>query len=223
VRRISGSVNSGRPRSPPRSRAGCRCPSATRPQRPLRWFGRGLARSARSAAAAPWPRAVAARCARCPGRRRSGCRARSATSRRRWWPARPAAGAAGEDAVLLGGRQPRVERQDLGVRGSRPRSASAVSRISRSPERNTRMSPGPSRAARRRRRRSPRLVAVGLVGRRVVGVDDAAGSGPRPGRCGRRPRRPARRRSARRSARVDRRRGDDQLEVGPARQQLRLR
>ena len=49
-----------------------------------------------------------------------------------------------EHALLLGRGQPGEQRQDLGVgAGCCLRSASAVSRISRSPERNTRMSPGP--------------------------------------------------------------------------------
>ena len=83
------------------------------------------------------------------GRRRTGCRARSARSRRRWWRARRGARCAGcEHPVLLGRRQPRVQRHDLECprRSSRRASASAVSRISRSPDRKTRMSPGPSRA-----------------------------------------------------------------------------
>ena len=58
----------------------------------------------------------------------------------------PPAPVRAEDAVLLGGGQPGVERQDLDVRPGPAawRSASAVSRISRSPGRNTRTSPGPS-------------------------------------------------------------------------------
>ncbi len=50
-----------------------------------------------------------------------------------------------EHAVLLGVRQPGVERQDLGVPQLLLISASAVSRISRSPERKTRMLAGPLR------------------------------------------------------------------------------
>ena len=100
------------------------------------------------------------RCARCRGRRRSGCPARSATSRRRWWRARSGGPVCGcEDPVLLGGRtagrRAAASRCAAGRRS--PRSASAVSRISRSPDRKTSMSPGGLRAAaRRRRRRSPR-------------------------------------------------------------------
>ena len=142
---------------------------------------------------------------------------------------RPACGC--EDPVLLGGRQPRVQRQDLGAGAAfaaPAASASAVSRISRSPERKTRMSPGPS-AASSSTASHDRLdlvadvllvAVVVLVARRPR---PAAGSAPRPGTCARRPRRPARRRrrSARREPlRVDRRRGDDHLEVGPAGQQL---
>jgi hypothetical protein len=37
-RRISGSVKRGGPRSPSGRTAGCRCRSATRPQRPARWL-----------------------------------------------------------------------------------------------------------------------------------------------------------------------------------------
>ena len=53
-----------------------------------------------------------------------------------------------EHALLLGDRQAREERQDLDVARVRPpgeaaRSRSPVSRISRSPGRKTRMSPGP--------------------------------------------------------------------------------
>ena len=52
-----------------------------------------------------------------------------------------------EDAVLLGGREPCVQREDSSQGRPRfwanlPLSASAVSRISRSPQRKTRMSPG---------------------------------------------------------------------------------
>ncbi len=55
-----------------------------------------------------------------------------------------------EHPLLLGGRQPRVQRQHLGVARVRaPRSASAVSRISRSPDRKTRTSPGGSAASSR--------------------------------------------------------------------------
>ena len=57
----------------------------------LALVGAGLARPARSAAAAPWCGGCSGRCGRCPGRSRTGCRARSARSRRRWWPARSGA------------------------------------------------------------------------------------------------------------------------------------
>ena len=89
-------------------------------------------------------------------------------------------------------------------------SAVAASRISRSPLRNTRMSPGPSAAARRPAARMPSTWS-----RRP-----AAGSASRPGRSGPTPRRPGRR-SGRRSAGVDGRRRDDELEVGAAGQQVR--
>ena len=117
----------------------------------------------------------------------------------------PPPGVRREDAVLLGGRQPGVERQDLACSRSRARcrrSASAVSRISRSPERKTSTSPGPARRAARRPRRAIAWVwsRSSPVVRRRRGRRPA-GSAPRPGRCGRTPRRPARRRSARRTAR----------------------
>ena len=65
------------------------------------------ARSARSAAAAPWCAGCSGRCGRCRGRRRSGCPARSATSRRRWWPAptrRPVCGANTRCCSAVGSR-----------------------------------------------------------------------------------------------------------------------
>ena len=141
----------------------------------------------------------------------------------------PPPGVRREHPVLLGGRQPGVQRQDLGRSpGScSPASASAVSRISRSPERKTRMSPGPPR---------PQLLdrvadRLDLVARDVVRPvrrrrrsrpSRAGGSGSRPGRSARRPRRPgaSRPKCAANRSRVDRRRGDDDLEVGAARQQL---
>ena len=82
----------------------------------------------------------------------------------------------GEDPVLLGGRQPGVQRQDLGdpVELDGRRSASAVSRISRSPERNTRTSPGRlgGQQLARRRRRS-RVWSPGLGSSSVVLVRSA--------------------------------------------------
>ena len=76
-----------------------------------------------------------------------------------------AAGVRLEDLLLLGRRQPGVERQHLGVLSTAPRSASAVSRISRSPDRNTSTSPGGSAPARRWRRRSPRSGRASRCGR----------------------------------------------------------
>ncbi len=115
-------------------------PPAARP-RPARW--------ARSAAAAPWSCGCSARCARCRGRRRSGCPARSARSRRRWWRARL--------DVRYAARTPAAARPSAAARraaaprcfDSRPRKASAVSRISRSPDRNTSTSPGGSASSSR--------------------------------------------------------------------------
>ncbi len=153
VRRISGSVNSrAATRSPPRSTAGSRC----------------RRRRGRSGRSAGWPRpgeigSIGSRCTlvRCGVARDAGdagvddvpdARARSARSRRRWWPARSRRRAARrcEDPVLLGGRQPRDRAgaprrraAAVGLDAGRCR-ASAASRISRSPGRKTRMSPGPS-------------------------------------------------------------------------------
>ena len=111
------------------------------------------ARRGRSGRRAGWPRpgeigSIGSRCtlvradvagdaggARC--RRRTGCRGRSARSRRRWWPARSGGRVCGcEDPVLLGGREPGVQRQRPRCRAAlqAASSASAVSRISRSPE-----------------------------------------------------------------------------------------
>ena len=112
-------------------------------------------------------------------------------------------------------------------RKSRLASASAVSRISRSPGRNTRTSPGRPRAAARRRRRRWRRSGRGRGRRRGRRGRRPAGSAPRRGSV-----RPdtstigtgVPRASAKCSGEplgVDRRRGDDDLEVRAAREQLR--
>ena len=151
-------VGEARPRrrSPPRSTAGCRCRarcarSGRRAARPT------PARSARSAAAAPWCGGCSGRCARCRGRRRSGCRARSATSRRRWWPARSAGRcAAGRPAAA---RRSAAARTAAAPRCSRQTRRAAPRRCRGSRARRT-GTPARRRAARpparRRRRRSPR-------------------------------------------------------------------
>ena len=122
--------------------------------------------------------------------RRSGCRARSATSRRRWWPARCGGRCAARTPSAArpwaAGRRAAAPRC---CAASRPRSASAVSRISRSPDRNTSTSPGrqfdASMIARLAR---PATMRVGL-GRLIRPRARAGGSGSRPDRCGRTPRR----------------------------------
>ena len=129
-------------RSPPRNTGGCthRAP----PGRTGRHAARPTpARPVRSATAAPSSAGCSAKCGRCPGRRRSGSRARSATSRRRWSPARRGA----RCAV----RTPSAARRSAAARRAgaprcvfSPAKASAVSRISRSPDRNTSTSPGGS-------------------------------------------------------------------------------
>ena len=145
------------------------------------------------------PRAVAARSARCPGRRRTGCPGTvsdvsatlvASTTRR------PRVRL--EDAVLLGASTAARTAAGPRCRGSRAVAARPRCRGSRARRRGRRARRrGPRAAARRRRRRSRRSGR----GRRPRRRRRAAGSAPRPGTCGRRPRRPARRRSARRSAR----------------------
>ena len=168
VRRISGSVNSGRRLEvllgvePDADAVG----DAAAAARAL--VGRGLARSARSAAAAPWCGGCSGRSGRCRGRRRSGCRARSARSRRRWWRARSggrcAAGRPGAARPRTAGR--RAAAISVSRRSRRRRSASAVSRISRSPERKTRMSPGALGGQLARPRRT--IASIWSRGRRLV-------------------------------------------------------
>ena len=189
-----GELGPGR-RSPPRCTAGCRCrPRCARSGPCAGWPT--PARSARSAAAAPWSARLYREMRAVPGSityRMPGTVSEvSATlvaSTTRGRPERCGV----EDPVLLGGGQPRVQRQHLEPPSLAVPSASAVSRISRSPDRKTRMSPGPSAAQLVDR------VAIACAWSRL-GVGSprrpAAGTGPRPGRCGRTPRRPARRRSA---------------------------
>ena len=169
-------------------------PSATRPQRPLRWSARGLADRLDRQPLDLQPRAVAADPRGARDRRRSGCRGRSATSRRRWSRARPGGPVCGFHTRCWAAVDWRANsgRISTPVR-SRPSSASAVSRISRSPDRNTRMSPG--------RSRSSSSTASPIASVWSVSSSRRRGSAPRPGTCGRTPRRSARRRSARRSAR----------------------
>ena len=106
-----------------------------------------------------------------------------------------AAGVGREDAVLLGGGQPRVQRQDLDV-GAQP-SAQRVGRVA-----DLALAAEEARARRPRRARAQQLVHG--VGDRVDAgrrrAPRAAGSAPRPDRCGPTPRPPARRRSGARSA-----------------------
>ena len=176
-------------------------------------------------------RASSGRSARRRCRRRTGCRARSARSRRRWWRARPGGRCAAR-------RPGAARRRRAGRRAARPRSvaaasparpsASAVSRISRSPGRNTRMSPGPSadQLARPRRRsprsgrgrpaRPPRRRPASSTQRPVADLDRV---GP-PGHLDDRRGLPSRREVRGEPLRVDGRGGDDHLEVGAARQQL---
>ena len=187
-------------RSRPASTAGSRCrPRHAAPARAL--VAPTPARSARWAAAAPWSPWSTARCARCRGRSRTGCPARSARSRRRWSRARPPAVLVPlEHPVLLGGGQPAVEGQELDgarVRGSATRDQRACAgrpprRGSPARRRGTRgCRPGPpaassSTASRSRvigsRSSASRSFAVRTSPRRP---GTAAGSGSRPGTCGR--------------------------------------
>ena len=127
----------------------------------------------------------------------------------------PPAGVRREHLVLLGRRQPGVQRQHLGA--VRQRAGAAPPRCRGSRARRT------GRPARRRAPpgRARRTAAViGLRSGRPPSCR-RAGSGPPPGTCGRTPRRTgAPPKCSANRCRVDRRRGDDQLEVGPARQQL---
>ena len=94
-----------------------------------------------------------------------------------------------EHPLLLGRRQPRVQRQHLDVERS-GRAARPPCRGSRARRSGTRARRPGLRAAARRPRRRSRPPGRGRRPR-------PAGSGPRPDRCGRTPRPPARRRSAR--------------------------
>ena len=144
-----------------------------------------------------------------------------------------ATGVRGEDLVLLGGREPGVERHDLerqaaALRAGRGRaSASAVSRISRSPGQEDQDVAGPL-GGELLHRVDDRLGLVaddGLALLILLGelhqrsVADLDGVGP-PGDLDDRRGRAVRLREVLGEAlRVDGGRGDDQLEVGPARQQ----
>ena len=132
-----------------------------------------------------------------------------------------APGVRGEHLVLLGRREPRVERHDLGAARVSAR-ASAVSRISRSPGRNTRMSPGPSALS------SRTASTIASVWSRTIGSPSLS----RPlGQLDQGPvahldrvRAPGHLDHRRVEVRgepihVDRRAGDDELEVRPAWQQ----
>ena len=98
-----------------------------------------------------------------------------------------------EDAVLLGGGEPRVERDDVEAPWALRPALRARRRCRGSPAR-----PGGRRGCRRRcrraaRRRRPRSPRSGRAGparppRRRTTPRAAAGSAPRPGRCARRPR-----------------------------------
>ena len=225
VRRISGSVNTGRPRSPPPSTAGC-TRRRRRDRTGPRVAGRTPARSVRSAAAAPWSWRRSGRSAPFPGRSRTGCRARSTRSRRRWWPA-PRVGWSAARTRGAARRPTAAPYSGTTSTGSRllrrcPRSTSAVSRISRSPDRNTSTSPSPARPS----SSTAATDRLGLVGRTASAV--------RRVRLGRLPWpvahldriRPAGHLDHRcvaevcaEPAGVDRRGRDDQLQVGPLRQQ----
>ena len=115
-----------------------------------------------------------------------------------------------EDPVLLGGRQPGVEREQLGVgqgQGGQRLGGVADLPFARRGTRGCR--PAPRRRARRRRRRSLALVpgassasaSPSSSSRPAAPGRPAAGSAPRPGTCGPTPPRSARRRSGGRSAR----------------------
>ena len=133
----------------------------------------------------------------------------------------PPSGVRGEDLVLVGGRQPRVERHDLGAgAASRSASASWVSRISRSPARNTRMSPGPSATSSSTASRTAVTWSRSGSASGVVRVDHRAVAHlDRVGAAGDLDDRRAREVGGH-PLDVDRRRGDDELQVGTPRQQL---
>ena len=218
----------------PRSTAGCR--RRARRGRSGRPAARPRpARSARSAAAAPWSAGCSARCGRCRGRRRSGCpgtvsdvSATLVASTMR----RPVCGC--EHLLLLGGRQPRVERQHLGAGCQRTaQSLGGVADLALAGQEHQHVAGrfGVQFVDRVDDRLG--LVAdlgaddlvvgvVGVVARRPRARRlPVGGNGSRPDRCGRTPRRSGRRRNARRTVlRLDGRRGDDHLQVRPARQQL---
>ena len=193
VRRISGSVKRGRSSKSSSLNSRIAMPSATRPQRPLRWSAHAWRDRLDRQPLDLQPRAVAARCAPCRGRRRSGCRARSATSRRRWWRARRGGPCAA--STRAAGRRWTGARTAAGSRrrcaaGPRARRRCRGSRARRRGRRGCRRAA--RAAAPRPRRRSRRS---GRCPRRAPVADLDRDT------CGRRPRRSARRRSARRSAR----------------------
>ncbi len=144
-----------------------RCTAAARRSRPrhkgARRSPRRGGRSARRADSLPparsFPPAAASSCcaansasfARGRSRSRSGCPAPSMTSRRRWLRARSAGRSTARRRAAARprsvARTAAVSRGTTHTGGAQApsRSSAAVSRISRSPGRNTRMSPGPSR------------------------------------------------------------------------------
>ena len=155
VRRISGSVNSGRASKsllgvePDADAVGDAAAPAGR------WFA-DACEIGSIGRRCTLSRGSSARCARCRGRRRSGCPARSATSRRRWSPARPD----GRSAARTRGA---ARRRTAARRAARSRCRAASARAARRRCRGSRARrtgrrarrPAPRAAARRRRRRSP--------------------------------------------------------------------
>ena len=219
VRRISGSVNSGRVSKSASVYSRIAMPGPSRPHRPERcradaWL------TASIGSRCTLVRWLSARSAPSRGRSRSGCRARSATSRRRWWPAR--------SVVPCAGRRPCAGRPPTAAsRAGRSRCSAAPARRARP---GCRGSPAPRRGTRGCRpalgdqlvdrvEDGGDLVPVG-IGALVVRVDDRAvadldGVGAPADlddRCARE--------VGGHPLDVDRRRGDDQLEVGTPGQQL---
>ena len=225
VRRISGSVNSGRERKSSSSYSRTQMPSDVRPAAALALVGAGLAdrldrQPLHLGAVAVAGDAGGAGVDDVPdaGDGQGGLGDVGGQHD-------AAAAVRLEDAVLLGVGQPGVQRQDLGPcrvcglpRAGFFSSASAVSRISRSPERKTRMSPGPSACS------SSTASQIAVIWSRSGVLRILLQQ--RPVAHLHRIRAPADlddRRVAEvpgEALRVDRRRGDDDLQVGAAGQQL---